>query len=184
MSSSVGFFDRVACWNERIRSYKSVLFPVFIEYNYEMIKQQLQADQIAAMKAKDVEKLQTLRYILAQIKNIEIDKHQDLTEEETIQVMRKEIKKLDDSITSFEKASRSDLAQEYKFQKDILAAYLPSQMSDEDLNAAVKKIVEANAELFAKTPHALIGMCVKELKDKAESSRIAASVQALQSHSA
>lgn len=145
-----------------------------------MIKQKIQADQIAAMKAKDVERLQTLRYILAQIKNIEIDKHTDLTEEETMQVFRREIKKLDDSIVSFEKANRTDLAAEYKAQKDILSSYLPTELSDEDLAAEVKKIVDANAELFAKTPHALIGVCVKELKQKASSSRIAAAVQALQ----
>jgi hypothetical protein len=145
-----------------------------------MIKQKLQADQITAMKAKDVERLQTLRYILAQIKNIEIDKHQDLTDEESMQVLRKEIKKLDDSIISFEKASRTDLAAEYKAQKDILVTYLPQEISDEELAQEVKKIVDANAELFAKTPHALIGMCVKELKSKADSSRIARAVQALQ----
>ncbi len=147
-----------------------------------MIKQKLQADQIAAMKAKDVERLQTLRYILAQIKNIEIDKHTDLTEEEAMQVLRKEIKKLDDSIISFEKANRTDLAAEYKGQKDILATYLPTEISDEELAQEVKKIVDANAELFAKTPHALIGMCIKELKPKADSSRIAKAVQALQSN--
>ncbi len=145
-----------------------------------MIKQKLQADQIAAMKAKDVEKLQTLRYILAQIKNIEIDKHADLTDEEIIQVFRKEIKKLDDSIVSFDKASRSDLSAEYKAQKDILASYLPTEISDEELASEVKRIVDANAQLFSKTPNALIGLCVKELKSKADSSRIAAAVRSLQ----
>ena len=145
-----------------------------------MIKQKLQADQIMAMKAKDVEKLQTLRYILAQIQNIEIDKHEELSEEETIQVLRKEIKKLGDSIVSFEKANRIDLATEYKTQKDILKLYLPTEISDEDLTNEIKKIISANAELFTKTPNALIGLCVKELKLKANPSRISQAVRDLQ----
>lgn len=145
-----------------------------------MIKQQLQADQIAAMKAKDVEKLQTLRYILAQIKNIEIDKRVELSEEEVVNILRKEVKKLQDSIDSFLSANREDLAKEYQFQKDIIASYLPQELSDEELKAEIEKIVEANKELFEKNPNALIGICVKELKSKADASRISAAVRSLQ----
>jgi uncharacterized protein YqeY len=145
-----------------------------------MIKQQLQADQIVAMKAKDVEKLQTLRYILAQIKNIEIDKRVELSEEEVVNILRKEVKKLQDSIDSFKSASRDDLAQEYQFQKDIIVSYLPVEMSDEELIKEVKKIIEANKDLFEKNPNALIGICVKELKSKADSARISATVRSLQ----
>lgn len=145
-----------------------------------MIKQKLQEDQIVAMKAKDVEKLQTLRYILAQIKNIEIDKRVELSDEEVVDVLRKEVKKLQDSIDSFKAASREDLAQEYQFQKDIIVTYLPQELSDEDLKAEVQKIIEANKELYEKNPMALIGICVKELKSKADASRISATVRSLQ----
>lgn len=145
-----------------------------------MIKQQLQADQIVAMKAKDVEKLQTLRYILAQIKNIEIDKRIELSEEEVVNVLRKEVKKLQDSIDSFKSANREDLAKEYEFQKNIISEYLPVEISDEELKAEVQKIIDANKELFEKSPNALIGICVKELKSKADSSRISATVRSLQ----
>lgn len=144
-----------------------------------MIKQKLQEDQITAMKAKDVEKLQTLRYILSQIKNIEIDKRVELTEEEVMDILRKEVKKLQDSIDSFKTANRDDVAQEYQFQKDIIVTYLPQELSDEDLKVEVQKIVDAHKELFESNRNALIGICVKELKSKADSSRISATVRSL-----
>lgn len=145
-----------------------------------MIKQQLQADQIMAMKAHDSVKLQTLRYILAQIKNIEIDKKVELSEEEVVNTLRKEVKKLQDSIDAFKQANRNDLAEEYQAQKDIIAAYLPQELSDSDLKAQVEAVIEKNKELFEQNPNALIGICVRELKSKADASRISATVRSLQ----
>lgn len=145
-----------------------------------MIKHKLQEDQVTAMKAKDVEKLQTLRYILAQIKNIEIDKRIALSDEEVVNVLRKEVKKLQDSIDSFKSANRQDLAAEYQTQKDILVTYLPQELSDEELKSEIQNIINANKALFEQNPNALIGLCVKELKSKADASRISAAVRSLQ----
>lgn len=145
-----------------------------------MIKQQLQADQLQAMKAKDSAKLDTLRYILAQIKYQEIEKKVELTDEEVVQIMRKESKKLQDAITSFNSAGRADLAAEYKAQLDIYAHYLPVEMTDDDLKAEIQQIIDRNADLFKSNPNALIGMCIKELKSKADSGRISQIVRSLQ----
>lgn len=145
-----------------------------------MIKQTLQADQIQAMKAKDVEKLQTLRYILAQIKNIEIDKHSELSEEEVVQVLRKEVKKLQDSIEQFNAAGREDLSKEYQGQKDIIATYLPIEISDEELKQEIMKVIQANQAMYDQNKNAVIGICVKELKSKADPSRISTIMRSLQ----
>ncbi len=145
-----------------------------------MIKQQLQTDQIQAMKAKDSVKLDTLRYILAQIKYQEIEKKVELTDEEVVQVMRKETKKLQDAIESFKNANRIDLAAEYQAQLDIYTNYLPVEMSDEMLIQEVQKVIDNNKELFKSNPNALIGICVRELKSKADSSRISQIVRKMQ----
>ena len=145
-----------------------------------MIKQQIQADQIQAMKSKDANTLQTLRYILAQFKNEEIEKKQDLTDEEVFQIMRKELKKLQDSIDSFEKGGRADLAAEYKSQKDILAKYMPQEMSDDDLKKEIQTVIDNNKEMAEKNPNALIGICVRELKAKADPTRISKLVREMQ----
>ena len=144
-----------------------------------MIKQKIQADQIQAMKAHDTVRLDTLRYILSQIKNVEIDSQKELNDDEIINLIRKEVKKLTDSMISFKEGNREDLASEYEAQKNILAAYLPQELSDDDLKAEVQKVIEKNKDLFEKNPNAAIGICIKELKSKAESSRIAAIVKSL-----
>ena len=142
-----------------------------------MLKQKLQVDRDVAMKAKDQERLTTIRYILAQITNREIDKHSDLTDAEIIDLLRKEVKKLDESITAFKTGGRNDLVAEYEAQKSIITSYLPKELSDEELKAKVQEIISKNQELYDKNPNALIGICIKELSAQAASSRIAAMVR-------
>ena len=153
------------------------MFPVSIGYNYVMIKQKLQEDRNTAMKAKDQEKLTTIRYILAQIANKEIDKHSDLTDPEIIDLLRKEAKKLDESITAFKTGGRNDLVAEYEAQKNIIAVYLPKELSDDELKAKVQEIIGKNQELYDKNPNALIGICIKELSSQAAPSRISTIVR-------
>lgn len=142
-----------------------------------MLKQKLQVDRDVAMKAKDQDRLTTIRYILAQITNREIDKHSDLTDAEIIDLLRKEVKKLDESITAFKTGGRNDLVAEYEAQKSIITSYLPKELSDEELKAKVQEIISKNQELYDKNPNALIGICIKELSAQAASSRIAAMVR-------
>ncbi len=142
-----------------------------------MIKQKLVSDQIAAMKSKNAAVLEILRYILAQIKNAEVDTKADLSDEAIQQLIRKEIKKLQDAIVPFQKAHRSDLVDEYQGQIDILNQYLPAQISDEDLMKEITKVMEKNAELAATNPNAMIGLCARELKSVADSSHIASLVR-------
>lgn len=145
-----------------------------------MIKQTILRDQIAAMKAHDTDKLQTLRYILAQIKNKEIEKREDLTNEELVDVLRRENKKLQEAAESFKQGAREDLAEENAKQAEILAAYLPKELSDEELRAKVQEIVAQNLDLFKKNPNAMIGICIGRLKSEADSSRIAQIVRSLE----
>ncbi len=144
-----------------------------------MIKQQLQTDQLQAMKAKDSARLDTLRYILAQIKNQEIELKTEMSDEEVIQTIRKESKKLQDAIESFKTAGRQDLADEYQAQLDIYSVYLPAQLTDEQLKKEIELIIKQNTDLYKSNPNALIGLCVKTLKPKADSARISQIVRSL-----
>ncbi len=139
-----------------------------------MLKQKLQDNQIQALKSGDKDKLSVLRYILAQIKNKEIDKQADLSEDDVIGVLKKITKELRESITAFEKGERNDLVDEYKKQLDIVTPYLPKEMSDEELEKTINGLIEKNKELFDRNQKAIIGICIKELRSKADSSRIIA----------
>lgn len=137
-----------------------------------MLKQKLQEEQITALKSKDSQKLSVLRFILAQIKNKEIEKKGELTDEEIILVIKKIAKELKESIEAFKKGGREDLVKENEKQLEIVSSYLPKELSDEELKKEVEKIISQNQDLFNKNPKAIIGVCMKTLRSKADSSRI------------
>lgn len=142
-----------------------------------MLKQKLQADQIQALKAGDKIKLETLRYILSKIKNKEIEKQAELTDKDTVEVLRKTAKELNESIEAFKKGGRADLINSSQKQLTIVNSYLPQQISDDKLQKEIEKIIANHQDLYQKSPKALIGICIKELKDKADPSRIAKLLQ-------
>ncbi|OGK15262.1 hypothetical protein A2774_02440 [Candidatus Roizmanbacteria bacterium RIFCSPHIGHO2_01_FULL_39_12c] len=98
-----------------------------------MLRKKIVEDQIRALKNREADRLSTLRYILAQIKNKEIDKKsfdathdkQELTDEEVVAVLRKICKELIESIAAFKKGDRQDLVSEYQKQLVIVNSYLP-----------------------------------------------------------
>jgi uncharacterized protein len=137
-----------------------------------MIQQKIQSDQIAALKAGQSQTVTTLRYILAQIKNKEIEKKTQLTDEEAIQIIRKIAKELKESIEAFTKGARQDLVSEYQKQLDIVQPYLPKEMSVEDLKKEIQTIIDSNKEIIEKNPKIAIGLCMKALRAKADSSQI------------
>ena len=137
-----------------------------------MLKTKLQADQITALKAKDQIRLDTIRYIVSQIKNKEINTQKELTEEEVVQVLQKVKKELNESIDSFTKGGRTDLVDEYKKQLEVLTTYLPAELSDEELETEVAALISQNKTLFEQNAKALMGISIKALKSKADPSRI------------
>lgn len=145
-----------------------------------MLRDQLQKDQLAALKSGEKEKLSALRYIVSQMKYKEIEKQGELTEEELVSLIRKQIKELNESIESAKKASRQDLIDENQRQIEIYKAYLPAEISDEELESEVKKLAEANADAISKNAKAIIGIAMGSLKTKADPSRIQATLRKLQ----
>lgn len=111
------------------------------------LKATLEADMKAAMKARDAETRDAIRYVLSAVKNAEIEKRGELTEEEELKLIRSQVKQRQDSIEQFRAGGRDDLADKEESQVAILERYLPQQMSDEELEAFVREgIAEAGAE--------------------------------------
>ena len=141
-----------------------------------MLRQKLQEDQIVALKSGDKTKLEILRFILAQIKNKEIDKNPpaggELNDEEALVVIKKVTKELKESIEAFEKGGRKDLSDDSKKQLKIVSVYLPAEISDEELYEEVEKVIKENQAVFDKNKKSIIGICMKQLKSKADPGRI------------
>lgn len=142
-----------------------------------MIKNKITQDQIAALKNHDSQTVSTLRYILAQIKNKEIEEKKELTDDGVMTILRKLSKELNESITAFSKGNRKDLVNEYEKQLKITSSYLPPEMPDGELKKEIAILINQNKELYEKNPKAIIGVVMKKLKEKASPSRILSMLQ-------
>lgn len=145
-----------------------------------MLREQLQKDQIGAMKSGEKVTLNALRYIVSQIKYKEIEKQNELNDEEIVGLIRKQIKELNEASENAKKMNRNDLIEENQKQIDIYKAYLPQEISDEELETEVKNLAEANKDAIEKNPKAIIGIAMGSLKAKADPSRIQATLRKLQ----
>jgi len=105
------------------------------------LKEKLSEDMKAAMRAKESEKLATIRLINAAIKQREVDERIELGDDQVLSVIEKMIKQRKDSITQFEAGGRQDLADKEKAEIVVLAAYMPAQMSDAEVQAEVAAAV-------------------------------------------
>lgn len=105
------------------------------------LKETLSEDMKAAMRAKDSEKLATIRLINAAIKQREVDERIELGDDQVLSVIEKMIKQRKDSITQFEAGGRQDLADKEKSEIAVLAEYMPAQMSEAEVQAEVAAAV-------------------------------------------
>jgi len=138
-----------------------------------MLKQ-IQTDMKQALKAGEKQRLSTLRMLLAALQNESIEKRTELADEEIFTVIQREIKQRKNSIMEFKKGNREDLVQETELEITILTAYLPQQLSDEELEALVKQaITEANAS-SAKELGQVMGKLMPLIKGKAAGTRVQA----------
>ena len=127
------------------------------------------------MKAKDMVSLNTVRAILNEI-NIREMKNIKITEEEIIKVLRSEAKKRKESIETFQKASRTDLIEKEEKELKIIEGYLPAEMSDEQLTAKLKEVIESCAD---KSFGTVMKTSIAALKGAADGKRISAILKQL-----
>ena len=109
------------------------------------LKEQITEDMKTAMRAKDSERLGTIRLLLSAIKQKEVDERVVVDDVMAVAIVDKLIKQRKDSIEAFEKAARQDLADKEKAELLVLQAYLPARLSSDEVTAEVQAIVAALA---------------------------------------
>jgi uncharacterized protein len=143
------------------------------------LKEQLRSDLTTAMKSRDELRASTLRMALTAITTEEVagKKARQLGEDEVLKVLMREAKKRREAAEAFSGAGRQELADRERAEGEVLAAYLPAQLGDEELSALVRAAIE---ESGASGPQAM-GQVMKLLQPKvagrAEGGRIAADVR-------
>ncbi|MEO8032856.1 MAG: GatB/YqeY domain-containing protein [Acidobacteriota bacterium] len=105
------------------------------------LTEQVRADMTEAMKARSAEKLSTIRMLQSALKNEQINIGRELSDEEAMIVIRKAVKQRQDSIEQYTKGNRPELAAKEASEMEVLKAYLPPEISDEELEAGMREIV-------------------------------------------
>ncbi|MDE2617078.1 MAG: GatB/YqeY domain-containing protein [Burkholderiales bacterium] len=142
------------------------------------LKDQITEDMKAAMRAKDSERLGTIRLLLAAMKQKEVDERVTLDDAAVVGIIDKLIKQRKDSVAAYLQAARQDLADKESAEIKVLTAYLPQRLTNEEVAAEVKAIV---AELGAKGPGDMgkvMGAVKTRLAGKAEMGQVSAAVKA------
>ena len=142
------------------------------------LKDQITEDMKTAMRAKDSERLGTIRLLLSACKQKEVDERVVLDDVQVIAIIDKMIKQRKDSIEAFTKADRQDMADKEAQEITVLTGYLPARMSADEVLAAVKTIV---AELNASGPGDMgkvMGAAKAKLAGKADMGQVSSAVKA------
>ncbi len=127
------------------------------------LEEKITADFKEAMKARDQIKVQTISFLRSELKYFAIDKKKDKLEDADVaQVLKKLIKQRQDSIEQFEKGGRMDLVEKEKKEAEILKAYLPQEMSEQELTKIVEEVVASVGALTMKD----MGKVMKEVMAK------------------
>ena len=138
------------------------------------LKEQLMADYKDAMKSGDALKKETVNMVRAAIKQYEIDQQTELSDDaDIVKIIKKQVKMRADALEDFAKAGRDDMTDAYKKEMEVLKAYLPEEMSAEDIKAKVEEIAkELGIEEGMQNMGTLMKSVMAELKDSADGSAV------------
>ena len=142
------------------------------------LKETLNNDIKAAMKAKDKETLAVLRMIKTAVQAAEIDKKEELNPEEELTILAREAKQRRESLAEFVKAGRDELVAKTEAEIEIVERYLPKQLSVEEVKEVIATVAEKIGATTQKEFGKLMGAVMQELKGKADGNVIKEQVKA------
>jgi uncharacterized protein YqeY len=142
------------------------------------LRDRIQEDMKAAMKARETQRLAAIRLLLAAIKQREVDERKDLADADVVSVIEKMMKQRRDSIAQYTSANRRDLADAETFELNLLAGYLPKQMSDAEIAAAVEEALAQTGAKAAADMGKVMGVLKAKLAGRADMAKVSALVKA------
>ena len=136
------------------------------------LKERLMEDMKDSMRNKETLKKSVITMIRASVKQKEVDDRVDVNDDDVIELIAKQLKQRKDALVEFEKAERDDLIAQTKAEIEILASYLPQQLTDEELEAVVRDAVaEVNAQ-SVKDMGKIMGKVMAVAKGRVDGKRI------------
>ena len=142
------------------------------------LKLQITEDMKTAMRAKDAARLGAIRLLLAAMKQREVDERIELSDTDVVAIIEKMNKQRRDSISQYEAAGRQDLADVEKFEMTVLAAYMPQQMSEAEVAAAVAEAIAATGAAGPQDMGKVMGAIKPKLAGRADMGKVSALIKA------
>ncbi|RXJ60015.1 GatB/YqeY domain-containing protein [Candidatus Marinarcus aquaticus] len=136
------------------------------------LKEQLKNDLKEAMRAKEIVKRDSIRAINTMIKQIEVDERKDLSDEEVVKLIQRGIKQREEAAAQYKEAGRDELVNKELEQVEVFQAYLPKQLSDEELESGMKEIIAKVGATTMKDMGKVMGMATKTFAGVADGKRI------------
>ena len=142
------------------------------------LKDQISEDMKAAMRAKEAQRLSTIRLLLAAMKQKEVDERVTLGDAEVLAILEKMIKQRRESIAQYEKAGRNDLAEGEKAEIAVLSAYLPQQMTEAEVADAIAAAIAETGAAGAKDMGKVMGVLKARLAGRTDMGKVSGLVKA------
>ncbi len=143
----------------------------------ETLKQRIDAEMKAAMRAKDKERLATVRLILAAIKQREVDERIELTDAQVLEVLDKMLKQRRDSVSQYQNAGRDELAAKEEAEIRVIQEFLPAALSEEELDRLVAEAVAATGADSVKDMGKVMGVLKPQVQGRADMGAVSARVK-------
>jgi hypothetical protein len=132
------------------------------------LSERLNEDMKQAMKNQDKFKLSVIRMIRSAIKNVEIDQKRTLDDNEVLEILNREVKQRKDSLQEFEKAGRGDLADSVKKELEVISAYMPRQLTAEEVEDIVKQTIQETGASSKADMGKVMGALMPKVKGRAD----------------
>jgi uncharacterized protein YqeY len=142
------------------------------------LKQQINDDMKAAMRAKETARLGAIRLLLAAMKQREVDERIELTDADVVSIIEKMLKQRRDSISQYEAAGRQDLADVEKFEVSVLQGYMPQQLSEAEIAAAIAEVIAATGAAGPQDMGKVMGAVKSKLAGRADMGKVSGLIKA------
>ena len=142
------------------------------------LKHQISEDMKTAMRARDTARLGAIRLLLAAMKQREVDERIELSDADVVAIIEKMIKQRRESISQFEAAKRQELADIEKFEISVLQAYMPQQMTEDEVATAVAEAIASSGAQSPQEMGKVIALLKPKLAGRADMGKVSALVKA------
>ncbi len=142
------------------------------------LKQQINDDMKAAMRAKETARLGAIRLLLAAMKQREVDERIELTDADVVAIIEKMLKQRRDSISQYKTANRQDLVDVEEFEVSVLQAYMPQQLTEDEIKAAIAEAIAATGAAGPQDMGKVMGVVKPKLAGRADMGKVSGLIKA------